>query len=72
MKKILPSYPRRRALLAAPFLPLDDAEFHELVARRIAIPFQRGGDLGVAKWQMDRGSTPIGSSRPWRPADPVW
>jgi len=58
MKKIKPSYPRRKSLLAAPFVPLDDSGFRELVAAGSAIPCQQGDTLFVAKWRDGPGIDP--------------
>ncbi|MHB8351601.1 MAG: hypothetical protein ACYDFT_02765 [Thermoplasmata archaeon] len=58
MKKIRQSYPRRKELLAAPFVPLKDDDFRQLVASGQAIPSQQGGSLFVAKWRSGPGLEP--------------
>ena len=59
MKKIKQSYPRRKAMLATPFVPMAEDEFREAVASGLAIPCQLGSELFVAKWRdgpgMDAG-----------------
>lgn len=50
MKQLRQSWPRRQALMNAPFVPLSDADFRRHVADRSAIPVRRGGSLLVAKW----------------------
>ncbi len=55
MKKIKPSYPRRRTLLATPFEVLSDLEFHALVSSGLAIPGRQGTSLFVAKWRDGPG-----------------
>jgi hypothetical protein len=58
MKKIRPSYPRRREMLAAPFQPLSEEGFLRLVSDGLAIPGQQGGSLIVAKWRDGPGMDP--------------
>ena len=58
MKKIRPSYPRRRTMLAIPFSPVSDEEFRKLVADRQAIPSQLGEALFVSKWRDGPGMDP--------------
>ncbi|HLM91734.1 MAG TPA: hypothetical protein VK424_06790 [Thermoplasmata archaeon] len=55
MKKFKQSYPRRRTMLATPFVPLSDDDFRELVTLGSAIPGQQGSALFVAKWRDGRG-----------------
>jgi hypothetical protein len=58
MRKIKPSFPRRREMLATPFQPLADEEFIRLVAAGVATPTQQGGTLGIAKWRDRPGMEP--------------
>jgi hypothetical protein len=58
MRKIRPSFPRRRELLATPFQPLSEADFLRLVSDGLAIPGQQGGSLIVAKWRDRPGMDP--------------
>jgi hypothetical protein len=58
MKKINSTYPRRGAMLSAPFLSLSDDEFLELVSHRLAIPAQQGNSLIVSKWRDGPGMDP--------------
>lgn len=55
MKTMKQSYPQRKRLLATPFVPLPDDEFHALVASGLAIPGQQGSALFVAKWRDGPG-----------------
>ncbi|HUZ80015.1 MAG TPA: hypothetical protein VMV28_05300 [Thermoplasmata archaeon] len=55
MKTMKQSYPRRKRMLATPFEPLSDDGFRQLVARGLAIPFQQGTGLFVAKWRDGPG-----------------
>jgi hypothetical protein len=55
MKKIRPSYPRRREMLATPFEPLSDDGFRTLVASGSAIACQQGTALFVSKWRDGPG-----------------
>lgn len=57
MKHIKQSYPRRREMLATPFVPLSDAEFRQLVLSGQAIP-GNSGSLFVAKWSDRPGVDP--------------
>ena len=47
MKKFKQSYPRRRSMLATPFVPLSDDQFRELVTLGSAIPGHQGSTLFV-------------------------
>lgn len=58
VKKIRPSYPRRREMLKTPFEPLPDDEFRKLVAGGLAIPCRTGDELFVAKWRDGPGLDP--------------
>jgi hypothetical protein len=55
VKKIRPSYPKRREMLKTPFAPLSDDEFRACVADGSAIPVQQGDELLVAKWRDGPG-----------------
>ncbi|MCI4327279.1 MAG: hypothetical protein L3K16_06570 [Thermoplasmata archaeon] len=58
MKKIRPSYPKRREMLKTPFSPLSDEAFRACVADGSAIPVQQGDELLVAKWRDGPGMNP--------------
>jgi hypothetical protein len=58
LKKIKPSYPRRREMLSTPFVPLSDEEFRGFVAGGQAIPCQQGSALFVSKWRDGPGLDP--------------
>jgi hypothetical protein len=58
MRKIRPSFPRRRELLATAFEPLSDADFLRLVSDGSAIPGRQGSSLIVAKWRDGPGMDP--------------
>ncbi len=55
MKKIKPSYPRRREMLKASFEPLSDDDFRQFVAAGVAVPGRQGGSLFVSKWRDGPG-----------------
>jgi hypothetical protein len=55
MKKIRPSYPRRKEMLQTPFEPLSEDEFRKYVASGVAIPGRQGSDLFVSKWRDGPG-----------------
>jgi hypothetical protein len=58
VRKIRPSYPRRREMLATPFLPLSEEGFLRLVSDGLAKPGRQGGSLVVAKWRDGPGMDP--------------
>jgi hypothetical protein len=55
MKKIKSHYPRRRAMLDSPFLPLSDDAFRQFVASGAATPGRQGNALIVTKWRDGPG-----------------
>jgi hypothetical protein len=58
MRKIRPSFPKRREMLATPFQPLTEEGFLRLVSDGLAIPAQQGNSLTVAKWKGGPGMNP--------------
>ena len=58
MKQLRQRWPRRDAMMKAPFVPLSDVDFRRFVADHSAIPIQRGNSLFVAKWIDGPGMDP--------------
>jgi hypothetical protein len=58
LKKIKPSYPRRREMLSTPFVPLSDDDFRGFVTGGQAVACQQGTALFVSKWRDGPGLDP--------------